>query len=64
MSRHPTGRDAFAACDLHLPDLLRKAHGSTITKRWRVSHLEIADPQFMCVCQVPGHWFFLEVPTE
>lgn len=62
MSRHPVGRDAFAACDLHLPDMLRESHGDVVTRRWRISHLELPDPQYHCHCSVPAHWFLLEIP--
>lgn len=49
---------SLAACDSHLPDLLRKSfpEGSP-ARAARIVHLVNPDDRYSCSCGVPAHWY-------
>lgn len=57
-----TAPDATAACDKHLPMLLREiaqplTEGQAVTIPARITRLDKPDQAYSCVCGVPAHWY-------
>lgn len=47
---------SFAACDHHLPNLLRQFVEDDTTREARISNLATPNASLLCECRVPAHW--------
>lgn len=62
MPFNATTPDSTAACDKHLPMLLREMitpieEGANVTAPASISRLDKPDATYSCVCGVPAHWY-------
>ena len=48
---------SLAACDKHLPLLLREAVPDDSGRGARIVNVATPDERYSCICRVPAHWF-------
>ena len=64
VSKAAPGSQSAAACDEHLPELMREvvlldtAEDRSATRPMRVTRLDVPNSAFTCSCRKPASWYF------